>query len=297
MKYFYTIFFIIVTYIAAGSSAIRYFIYDIENHESKVSNYIKNNIDKDIKISSLKGHWQGDNPKISFKASKISDNKDLGQIVVQLNLFQTLTTFQPVIKYILVDGLNMTLNISDNKNVFSLPGTMIIRNSNIRIEYEKNKYMFSNLNVNYNKSSIGIKSNVGFKQNRFSINGIINIKNKNIKDFINKKNDINVNGNLHIQGSVSNNIFKILKIDTLLVFKNLDVDSYHQFEISKGKILKYKINHKSTNDPDILIKDNNLNQLNNLILEGSYSSSDDKSIYHIGNLKFKKNVDNFTFKI
>ena len=59
----------------------------------------------------------GDNPKISFKASKISDNKDLGQIVVQLNLFQTLTTFQPVIKYI-VDGLNMTLNISDNKNVF-----------------------------------------------------------------------------------------------------------------------------------------------------------------------------------
>ena len=173
---------------------------------------------------------------------------------------------------------------------------MIIRNSNIRIEYEKNKYMFSNLNVNYNKSSIGIKSNVGFKQNRFSINGIINIKNKNIKDFINKKNDINVNGNLHIQGSVSNNIFKILKIDTPLVFKNLDVDSYHQFEISKGKILKYKINHKSTNDVDILIKDNNLNQLNNLILEGSYSSSDDKSIYYIGNLKFKKNVDNFTFK-
>ena len=93
---------------------------------------------------------------------------------------------------------------------------MIIRNSNIRIEYEKNKYMFSNLNVHYNKSSIGIKSNVGFKQNRFSINGIINIKNKNIKDFIYKKNDINVNGNLHIQGSVSNNIFKILKIDTPL---------------------------------------------------------------------------------
>ena len=127
----------------------------------------------------------------------------------------------------------MTLNLSDNKNVFSLPGTMIIRNSNIRIEYEKNKYMFSNLNVHYNNSSIGIKSNVGFKQNRFSINGIINIKNKNIKDFINKKNDINVNGNLHIQGSVSNNIFKILKIDTPLAFKNLDVDSYHQFEISK----------------------------------------------------------------
>ena len=206
MKYFYTIFFIIVAYIAAGSSAIRYFIYDIENHASKVSNYIKNNIDKDIKISSLKGHWQGHNPKISFKASKISDNKELGKIVVQLNLFQTLTTFQPVIKYIFVDGLNMTLNLSDNKNVFSLPGTMIIRNSNIRIEYEKNKYMFSNLNVHYNNSSIGIKSNVGFKQNRFSINGIINIKNKNIKDFIYKKNDINVNGNLHIQGSVSNTI-------------------------------------------------------------------------------------------
>ena len=296
MKYFYTIFFIIVTYIAAGSSAIRYFIYDIENHESKVSNYIKNNIDKDIKISSLKGHWQGHNPKISFKASKISDNKELGKIVVQLNLFQTLTTFQPVIKYIFVDGLNMTLNLSDNKNVFSLPGTMIIRNSNIRIEYEKNKYMFSNLNVHYNNSSIGIKSNVGFKQNRFSINGIINIKNKNIKDFIYKKNDINVNGNLHIQGSVSNNIFKILKIDTPLAFKNLDVDSYHQFEISKGKILKYKINHKSTNDVDIFIKDNNLNQLNNLILEGSYSSSEDKSIYHISNLEFKKNVDNFIFK-
>ena len=72
------------------------------------------------------------------------------------------------------------------------------------------------------------------------------------------------------------------------MFKNLDVDSYHQFEISKGKILKYKINHKSTNDVDIFIKDNNPNQLNNLILEGSYSSSEDKSIYHIGNLKFKK---------
>ena len=79
-------------------------------------------------------------------------------------------------------------------------------------------------------------------------------------------------GNLHIQGSVSNNIFKILKIDTPLVFKNLDVDSYHQFEISKGKILKYKINHKNTNDVDIFIKDNNINQLNNLILEGSYSN-------------------------
>ena len=190
----------------------------------------------------------------------------------------------------------MSLNFSDSKNAFSLPGTMIIRNSNIKMEYEKNKYEFSNLNVDYNKSFIGIKSNVSFKKNKFSLNGIINIKNKNIKDFINKKNDINVNGNLHIQGSVSNNIFKILKIDTPLVFKNLDVDSYHQFEISKGKILKYKINHKSTNDVDIFIKDNNPNQLNNLILEGSYSSSEDKSIYHIGNLKFKKNFDNFTFK-
>ena len=296
MKYFYTIFFIIVTYIAVGSSAIRYFIYDIENHASKVSNYIKNNIEKNIKISSLKGYWQGLNPKISFNASKVSDNKDLGQIIVQLNLFQTLSTFQPVIKYIFVDGLNMSLNFSDSKNAFSLPGTMIIRNSNIKIEYEKNKYEFSNLNVDYNKSSIGIKSNVSFKQNRFSINGIINITNKNIKDFVYNKDDINLSGNLHIQGSVSNNIFKILKIETPLVFKNLDVDSYHQFEISKGKILKYKINHKNTNNVDIFIKDNNINKLNNLILDGSYSSSDDKSIYDIDNLKFKKNFDNFTFK-
>ena len=69
MKYFYTIFFIIVTYLAVGSSAIRYFVYDIESHASKVSNYIENNIEKNIKISSLKGYWQGLNPKISFNAS------------------------------------------------------------------------------------------------------------------------------------------------------------------------------------------------------------------------------------
>ena len=116
MKYFYTIFFIIVTYLAVGSSAIRYFVYDIESHASKVSNYIENNIEKNIKISSLKGYWQGLNPKISFNASKVSDNKDLGQIIVQLNLFQTLSTFQPVIKYIFVDGLNISLNFSDSKN-------------------------------------------------------------------------------------------------------------------------------------------------------------------------------------
>ncbi|GIR93335.1 MAG: hypothetical protein CM15mP93_15220 [Thiotrichaceae bacterium] len=184
MKYFYTIFFIIVTYLAVGSSAIRYFVYDIESHASKVSNYIENNIEKNIKISSLKGYWQGLNPKISFNASKVSDNKDLGQIIVQLNIFQTLSTFQPVIKYIFVDGLNMSLNFSDSKNAFSLPGTMIIRNSNIKMEYEKNKYEFSNLNVDYNKSFIGIKSNVSFKKNKFSLNGIINITNKNIKDFV-----------------------------------------------------------------------------------------------------------------
>ena len=126
MKYFYTIFFIIVTYLAVGSSAIRYFVYDIESHASKVSNYIENNIEKNIKISSLKGYWQGLNPKISFNASKVSDNKDLGQIIVQLNLFQTLSTFQPVIKYIFVDGLNMSLNFSDSKNAFSLPGTICL---------------------------------------------------------------------------------------------------------------------------------------------------------------------------
>ena len=109
MKYFYTIFFIIVTYIAAGSSAIRYFIYDIENHESKVSNYIKNNIDKDIKISSLKGHWQGHNPKISFKASIISNNKARANSCTT-EFISDFDYIQPVIKYILVDGLNMTLN-------------------------------------------------------------------------------------------------------------------------------------------------------------------------------------------
>ena len=296
MKYFYTIFFIIVTYLAVGSSAIRYFVYDIESHASKVSNYIENNIEKNIKISSLKGYWQGLNPKISFNASKVSDNKDLGQIIVQLNLFQTLSTFQPVIKYIFVDGLNMSLNFSDSKNAFSLPGTMIIRNSNIKMEYEKNKYEFSNLNVDYNKSFIGIKSNVSFKKNKFSLNGIINITNKNIKDFVYNKDDISLSGNLHIQGSVSNNIFKALKIETPLVFNNLDVDSYHQFEISKSRILKYKINHKNTNNADIFIKDNNINKLNNLILDGSYSNTATKSIYDIDNLKFKNNFDNFTFK-
>ena len=80
------------------------------------------------------------------------------------------------------------------------------------------------------------------------------------------------------------------------MFNNLDVDSYHQFEISKSRILKYKINHKNTNNVDIFIKDNNINKLNNLILEGSYSNTATKSIYDIDNLKFKKNFDNFTFK-
>ena len=80
------------------------------------------------------------------------------------------------------------------------------------------------------------------------------------------------------------------------MFNNLDVDSYHQFEISKSRILKYKINHKNTNNADIFIKDNNINKLNNLILDGSYSNTATKSIYDIDNLKFKNNFDNFTFK-
>ena len=299
MKYFYTIFLIIFTYLAVGSSVIRHFVYDIENHANKVSNYIQNNVDKNIKISSLKGHWQGLNPKISFNASKVSDNKDLGKIIVQLNLFQTLSTFQLAIKYIFIDGLNISLNISDNKNIISVPGTMIIRNSNIKIEYEKNKYEFSNLNVDYNKKTIGIRSNVSFKKNKFSLNGIINIANKNIKSFVYNKDNIDLNGNIHIQGSISNNIFNVFKIESPLVFKNLEVDSYHKFEIYKGKIIKYKINHTSTNDANIFIKNNylnDLNKLNNLVLEGSYISSNAKSIYDINNLKFKNNIDNFTFK-
>ena len=70
MKYFYTIFFIIVTYLAVGSSAIRYFVYDIESHASKVSNYIENNIEKNIKISSLKGYWQDLIPKYHLMLQK-----------------------------------------------------------------------------------------------------------------------------------------------------------------------------------------------------------------------------------